>query len=437
MIPTKTTKAKDVWKRRAALGSCGLLFFALCMFHIVTKEGGDTIIFRQYVSQWGFFEFLSHRFHTFTGRIIWEGVLYLILKAPAWVFSWMNIALILGGVALCKYLMEWDFWETGIFALLLLLFPINGLVEVGIQPGFINYVWALVLSLAALVPLKMVQKGSSVSWYHYFLFGAAALAGGNMEQMAAIVTSFYLVFLVYFGQTKKLCPILFVQLAIGVASFLFLQTCQGNAMRMEAEILSKWPGFSELSMGEKIWNGWNTTVNHLYSIPNEPVLIFSSTLYLWLRVKGKRSIYSFLAGGVVLWLILVWGVKILEILFDSGLQEKMNGILVLRDEQGRMTASPVPVAPFLFWYSVLALATMAAVAGSFSNWKEAGFYLLILGAGFASRMVMGFSPTLIASNIRTFLFFHFSLYLAAMHYIHQIRLIGGRDAFQVGAKCVF
>lgn len=424
MILTTIEKRKELWGTWAELVSCSLLFLGLCLFHAITKEGGDTIIFRQYVSQWGLFEFLSQRYHTITGRMIWEAVLYLILKSPRWVFSWVNTAMILGGVILCRYLMEWDSWETGIFALLLLVFPVNGLVEVGIQPGFINYVWALVLSLAALVPLRMVKKGKKVLWYHYFLFGAAALAGCNMEQTAAIVTIFYLVFAVYFWRKNMFHPILLVQLGLGGASLLFLQGCEGNVMRMEAEILSKWPGFTELGMAEKICNGWNTTVNHLYFIPNEPVLIFSCTLYVWLRLKRKRGVCSLLAGAVLGWLAVVWGVKVLELLFHWGIQEKMNGIRIFLDEQGRMTGSPATVVPLICLYSALAFGTMVAVAGSFSDWEEAGFWLLLLGIGFASRMAMGFSPTLIASNIRTFLFFHFSLYLAAMHYIHQIRMFG-------------
>lgn len=398
-----------------------LLFLGLCLFHFTVKEGGDTIRFREYISDSGLMDFLNWRYHTCTGRVFLEGMLYLVLKAPGWIFAGLNIAAVLGGVVLCKYLMEWDEWETGIFSLLLFFFPVNGLVEVGIQPGFINYVWALTAALAALAPLRMHQKGRIFRWYHYLLFALAALIGCNMEQTAAIVVCFYLIYLCYFGYQKKLHPILFSQLGISILSLAFLMTCEGNAMRMQLEIQDKWPGFAQLGTGEKIWNGWTTTMNFMFSIPNEPLFIFMSMLCVWLLMKrGARNICSILSILIFLWLCAIYGIKVLDLLLKNGLQEKFNGILILYDG-GIMTAPPIPIFPQILCYSLLAAGILVCVAESFSSWEEAIFILLILGAGFASRMTMGFSPTLIASSVRTFLFLHVSLYLGAIHYLHQIR----------------
>lgn len=136
-------------------------------------------------------------------------------------------------------------------SLMLLCFPIDGLIEVGIQPGAINYIWALAAAVIALIPLGMIYREKSIRWYHYIGFGSAAIVGCNMEQTAAVVFCFYFIALLYFLKNKKQKPILFVQMFLSMFSLVFIMTCKGNSARLIQETASYWKDFGELSAAKK------------------------------------------------------------------------------------------------------------------------------------------------------------------------------------------
>ena len=60
-----------------------LLCLGLCLFHYNVREyRADTVVFKSYLEQYGFLDFLIWRSQTWSGRLILEGALYIILKQP-------------------------------------------------------------------------------------------------------------------------------------------------------------------------------------------------------------------------------------------------------------------------------------------------------------------------------------------------------------------
>lgn len=396
-----------------------LLCVGLCIFHYHVREyRADTLAFQENVKQYSLLGFLSWRVNTWSGRVILEGLLYLILTLPYPVFAFINSLIILGTLYALRKLLEWGWLETTVLSLLLFLFPMDGLIEVGIQPGAINYIWALAAAVTALLPLQMIYRGKQIRWYHNIGFGAAAVIGCNMEQTAAIVFCFYLLAVVYFVKTKKLQPILFSQMLLSVLSLIFIMTCKGNAARVIQETATYWNEFEKLSVVQKLWNGWFTTVEYFYSTREVPFLIFIAALCVWLWIKYKKvNLFTICGTLPLLGRAVIWAGRFPDAMLGTRIREWAAGV---RYENGVLQAPPIPVYPQVILYTVFFLMIGVAVYGSFRSLEEKALVLLILTAGFATRLIMGFSPTLIASGTRTFFFMDAALCIGTVWIARKI-----------------
>lgn len=396
-----------------------LLCLGLCLFHYNVREyRADTVVFKSYLEQYGFLDFLIWRSQTWSGRLILEGALYIILKQPYVVFAVLDGLIILGTVYALRSLLAWKRFETTVFMALLFIFPADGLVEVGIQPGAINYIWALAAAIAALIPIRMLFQDQKVKWYHYAGYGVAALFGCNMEQTAAIVFCFYFLAAVYFFQLRKVKPILISQMAVSLLSLVFLMTCKGNAARLEQEISSYWHGFGELSVIDKLWNGWFTTVNYFYAARDILFILFIVVLCVWLWMKYRRvNIFTVCGTIPFLYRAGIWAGKIPDALFGTQIRKWAVGVYY---KNGDLEAPPLPVYPQIILYTILTLMILVAVCGSFMSARKTLLLVLILSAGLATRLLMGFSPTLLASGTRTFFFMDTALCIGIVWYIREI-----------------
>lgn len=409
------TRNSNVIEIAAVLFLC----IGLCIFHYHVREyRADTLSFQENVKQYSLMGFLSWRVNTWSGRVILEGMLYLVLTQHYLVVAVLDSLIILGAVYGLRKLFAWGWLETTVLSLLLLKFPMDGLIEVGIQPGAINYIWAFATALIALIPLMMVYRERQIRWYHYVGFGAAALVGCNMEQTAAVVFCFYFIAVIYFLKNKKQKPILFTQMILSIVSLLFILTCKGNSARLVQETASYWKGFGELSAVEKLWNGWFTTVDYFFNVKELPFLIFITVLCVWLWMKYRKVNLFTLCGTIPLLVRMgIWAGKIPDALLGTKIRQWAEGV---RYANGVPEAPPIPMYPQVILYTILFLMIGVAVCGSFRSVEETVLVLLILSAGFATRIIMGFSPTLIASGTRTFFFMDAAFCIGAVWYIRKI-----------------
>ena len=396
-----------------------LLCAGLCIFHYHVREyRADTLAFSENVKQYSLLGFLSWRMNTWSGRVILEGMLYLVLTLPYLAFAVLDSLIILGTVYGLRKLFEWGWLETTVLSLLLFLFPMDGLIDVGIQPGAINYIWALAAAVTALIPLGMIYRGKEIRWYHYIGCGAAAVIGCNMEQTAAIVFCFYLLAVIYFVKSKRLKPILFSQMLLSIFSLVFIMTCKGNAARVVQETATYWNGFEKLSIGQKLWNGWFTTVDYFYSTRELPFLIFITLLCAWLWIKYKKvNLFTLCGTFPLLGRAVIWAGRFPDAVLGTGIREWAVGV---HYENGIPEAPPIPVYPQVILYTVFFLMTGVAVYGSFRSLEEKALVLLILAAGFGARLIMGFSPTLIASGTRTYFFMDVALCIGTVWIVREI-----------------
>ena len=298
--------------------AAGLLFvLVLVLYHYVhAVPQADTLMFLESRETMSLAEYLSWRYHTITGRLILEAILYLVLGFPYPVFAVLDSLIILAGCGLLFHVMDWKPKTCGVFLLACCFFPAFGLAEVGIQPGSINYLWALVFAGFGLLPIKRYRPGEGMSLGGLILCLLAEVIGCNMEQMAAIVFAFYTIYPLLELVEKRRPP--FAWLAgwgIAAASLAFLLTCPGTAGRVAHETAMWWPEYPELDFSSKLWYGWCTTIHEVFAVPGFPMFFLSLSLgCFYLRGRERLTLaaaVSFLPAVLLslVSLLTYWGTE--------------------------------------------------------------------------------------------------------------------------------
>lgn len=375
-------------------------------------DRNDMLVFRPLVADNSLIEFLELRYHT-TARCVLEIILYGIIKAPYCIFAGITIVIVFTGIAVLKYLLNWNLWTTSVAMILLLLFPYKSLCEAGIQPVVINYIWAFVFGLIGMIPIRRILNGGKIRWFDYLKYGFPLIIACNMEQVAAIVLGFYIIFLVYAAIEKvKDVGLAISQTVISLLSVLYLLFGPGNLHRLQASIEVCWPGFEELSIFDKVWNGYCSTLNYYFAIVSFLFTIFSASTVLLLILQKKRlkSVVGIIPS---LWLIFVVGCKILEKLMRINILNYFAAVIYT--DTGFMQTEMQPVMGIIILYSILFLLIVFAFSSLRLGKKEKTVYSLILLAGLASRLLMGFSPTLLASGTRTFCYCTLAIWICASY----------------------
>ncbi len=423
-------------------------FFFFLWFLILCREPkGDTVRFLQFLEQTPALELLRERLASETTRVILEAILFFFLQRHWLLFALANAAVTALAIRLlgrlsdrlgraCALPASEERAPLLLMTFLFFLYPLEDLAAAGIPPTFINYVWPSAFGLLALWPVADLLAGKRERIPAPWLAASPVLIliAGNMEQMAAILTGALTGAAGYYaaknyavrqlapgngsaggaenGADRKarrdsLAALLFLDMLAALSLLFHLQG--GNAARMELSIRTYWPGFERLTVLEKLGNGVFSTMNHLLSIPNLIVLSAAFLLFL-LAVTGRGKSRLLRAAGTLpfLWELLVLALKAGEVLTGKQLLFWLNGV---DDPYTDAALCPAGAGTALFWQALVLLAAFVFILAMAETGTGKLLLAGILALGFASRVMLGFSPTLFASHTRTFYYLYLALLL--------------------------
>lgn len=415
-----------------------LLLGVQCLIHPGLE---DDLIFAQYWEQRPHLEFLGLRYQTWTSRVIIEAALMPLAAANSLIWRILNIAVILLLVWIVADLfgLEDKLQAQFLFFVILWLIPLDSLCSAGWITTTVNYLWCLTLGLVAMRPIKHLLLDERCPAWEYVLCPLCMLYASNIEQMCAILLGVYIVFVVYFIirniKTKALfhhmnLGIVCIQLLLAIAQLCLIEASPGNQNRMLLESSRYFPEFPQMHMGEKLLMGFLENAHYYIAGGHEQVCYLfaalSGVLFLCLFTKnigdasnasgaerplsaGKRQ-GKFLQRGIALcpltayWLC-AYGFRFL--LYDLNIPRGRNLLSALAENrqiagQGNFSGQIVGIQTLVYLIILICVAlTIYFLHGA--N-KETILQLLILAAGFLSRVIMGFSPTIYVSGDRTALF---------------------------------
>ncbi len=401
-------------------------FFVLTIFllvvHACIELSGwrDDSYFQSALRDYNLVDWTVFRYNNWTSRNLVEIVL-VIIAGHHKVWKFLNVAMmVLGAISISKiFSNEKSKITNWVICVLFLCLPISIYDSAGWITTTVNYSWVLCLGLFAMIPIKKIIYKEKISWYEYILYLFAMIYATNLEQMCFILLVVYFVFTCYvYYLDRKLNWFLLLGFVINFASLIFIITCPGNVSRKASEIVTWFPDYGNLSLFRKIEMGYSSTLFEFIMRPNLIFLFFAIVLFVCVFLKQKNIFYR-LISLIPIVCNCIFAFVFLVKLF-GGYVPILSEIKYSLTQYGTgLSLDPSTWIPDMI-LSLVCVSVLISLYVIFENKKMFIFTIFILLLGFASRMMMSFSPTIWASNTRTFIYMYISILICSIILFQQL-----------------
>ena len=401
---------------RGAILALFILEFALTFF--ITPNKFDDQVFLESVTGTSVWSYVGPRYYNWSSRLVIEFVLCSILKISKYLWILLEAFMVaLAGYSISKIFVKNDENKKDNIIMLvamILIYPIMQMNSAGWAATTINYMWPMALGLFSLIPIRKVWDGEKIKFWQYPLYVIALLFAANQEQACAILFGTYLLFaILMIIKNKKIHPFIVLQNILVIVSLVFILTCPGNAVRTQTEIANQFNDFEMLTILDKIGLGFTATMGMIIDKSSIVFAIMSILISVNIFLNYKEKLYRVVS--------LVPVFSILSLCYFSRITTEIFpffGTLkgLITEEQVMLTAvncnNMLYVIPIIF-----AAANFICIAMSlllmFKKLNQ-NVALLVFLVGLASRLIMGFSPTVFLSGERTMLFFEFAMIIVSI-----------------------
>ena len=378
---------------------------AAVLWHAVlsTNVGDDMVYFKTLLdgnSSLG--EILAHRYETWSSRMVIEAVLIPLVHCPLlWkildIVIFTSLPVLLGGLLGVTGCGRW--FVTG----LVLLYPFADLASAGWIATTTNYLWPLWGVLVIGMVLKQLRCGRKVPvWEATAALLACAYAGSQEQAAVLLLLLLGMEVLHYISEKRMKQPLLYALCGIDIISLVYILSCPGNAIRSAQEMAGRMPEFADFTFAEKLYMGL-ANVERIFIAELDPVYCVVAAVLVLLVYRKTGDYRKTLLAGIPA--LLLFGQAVVRVSHPS-----LKKVFV-RPEQtthwdwhALVTYMPLVFLVLSVFGILYALWQLADGA-----WKHYLWTAFLLAGGFATGVVMGFSPTIYASADRPYLYLYFVL----------------------------
>lgn len=357
--------------------------------------------------------YLQTRYMTWSSRLIIEAALILITHS-IWAFRVLDsLMMVLMCYGLCRLAAcERRPGMLALGACLVSTIPFAVLRSTGWMATSLNYYWPLACSSFALIPLADTLWKRETGRLLQTLAVLLALYAANQEQTAALLVGASLVFgaalLLRDGRMPS------AAVAVGVIALAELALhliCPGNAVRAQQSVaMVNLRDYVQFSLIDKLSIGLTSTASLLLYTFN-PVLLATGAVTAGTLLSRRRGSAAQIP---VLLLLLCQLMALLP-------AEAMNGLLAPFAQYRRYVLQLGPqyitsaAMQAMMAGTVVLLGLMAlTLYVSLGHRPAAAACVLVFALGFAARMALSFSPTVVESGERTMLPLYGAMMLCAL-----------------------
>ena len=395
-----------------------------CMHFLISFHIGDDITFFNVLSGSDNYlktacDFLISRYYTWSSRVIIEFVVLVMVKYKfLWqildivVMIWLATSLSLFFNRNKNAIINWFI----VFAMF--TFPFDSLTNAGWICTTVNYSWPLACALLSMVPIYNMIYKKQTKTYIYAIAIIALIFAVNQELMCGFILLISIILFAYLIiRDKKISKYIISIILICLLSILFIFTCPGNANRLASEIVVQLPEFKNFNIFNKIEIGYSSTLFNLIMKPNLVFSLFCVILFAAVYVHNTKALYRVIAL-IPLLANMIMG------MFGNVFVLVLPNLLSLREQMTRL-GTGITFSNFKTWFpDIFITMVIICVAISlfvvFENKKKAMFLCCIIGIGMLTRMILGFSPTIWESGVRTFIFMNFSIIAGCVILFEQL-----------------
>lgn len=354
---------------------------------------------------------LEYRWDTWTSRVLLDGVSVLMIAWNIWIFrviNWCMWMLLIYSIAELLQIQK-NKQLSYILILAFLIYPFKVIGSVGWCNVGVIYVWTSALGCYAITSYTKLHRDAEKYNKKMKLFFAvsmciAAVFAGNQEMVCAILCAvFGMLWLLTWKKADRFYRIVVsMQFLLVVGELLVILTCKGNYIRKMQEAERWMPEYVDFTFLDKLSIGITDTINGLFVRESFLCLLFA--IAVCMAVFARTRLLSFRCVALVPVLFMM-GTRFAPNLVQNEftyLENFWKYMPTLR-QNDFSNMDQETIIGLLMWLAVFACLILSVYI-TCENFQEMAFYSIVLGSGLATRVVVGFSPSVYVSGSRTFYF---------------------------------
>ncbi len=420
------------------------LFVLSAIMHIAIKPnyGDDPSLAAQPLGE--IMSWLGWRFMNHSSRVIIDFFMLIAAHLPVVLWKITDVALhtlLAKGIselfeAKGDRRMNWFIVGT------VLLYPFRDMSTAGWIATTANYLWPLTAGVFAAIPLRQMLKGQKTSLPRMIVSALLMLYATNIELLCGAMFGVYLILGIYAAVKRKINWYFFLQFAIVSAMLAVHLLCPGNSDRSAAEVGRWFNDYANLTLAQKVELGFSSTMFEYIMKPNYIFMLLCLLVLINTVTRKKGAVLTAIASVPVM-ITAVFGFGFFDGVFTRVLVKASDAkwAAVIMGARDALTNTGTNISASriesVIPDAVMLTALVCLIIGIFSlaEKKDAWTVLTVLAAGFASRFVMAFSPTIWASMERTFIFFYAAMIYACTALFRDIQQ--GREKLSLAAVSPF
>jgi hypothetical protein len=398
-----------------------VLFVIMFLLHFNTRIFNDDLFFGSILNENNLFSWLGTRWNTWTSRLILETleVIFDTININFWRIC-NSFMFVLLAYSISRIFSKGDLNSNKKICTLILIYPFLNLYSAGWVSTTIVYLWTGALGLFSLIPLKNEFDEIKTSKIQYILSFLALMVAINQEQMCCLILGFSLVsFFMMKKENKKTKYSIFLMIS-SIISLIIIMLCPGNSLRSVEEVTKWYPAYSNFNILDKIYLGLVPTVAAIIKNKILIIILCISLSYGFYKNKANNFLKTF--SLIITGLVLLLTVFKNNILSSFEYIDLFINILNMEDIPNFALSSYnlYLILPLIFSIFLIISLTIL-IFNYFKDEKRNLIYPIIFLGGFASKFMMGLSPTIFASGDRTTFYFYIVIIILIYLILNKIK----------------
>lgn len=401
--------------------------FFLFNFYMPTVRSDD-LVYAERLDKWGYLGASLDHYRTWSSRIIIELFLMFFSKHFT-LWKLLNSTVMLGNVILlCKYVFE----KIGVKNLMIVssiycLIPLTVMGETGWRATTLNYQWPVTFCLLVFYPFYQLLRDEKINMKIYWISIPLLIFSANQEQVNVCFFALTSIVTVYLLFKKNYSYKLLVFSVISFIELIFSLTTPGNSVRATQEVGRWFPQYEHFNFLNKLDLGISSFGKPFFLDTN---ILFLLLFFLTFTMTymNCHNYYLRLVSALPLFLnlIIYYGNTVSTGFINVGGNSRsliwsssnLNNLFTKTGTKLSFSYPGTWVATLLILGLMICL--LLGIYLSFTNKKIALFLSLLMVMGFCSRVIMGFSPTVWASGMRTYYILYVVVAIVVLMFIREL-----------------
>lgn len=398
-------------KKNSNYNALGIALVVLVVEHLFIREYvGDVVAFFSHLlDHRSLLSVLQWRFETWTSRLLIEAPL-IRLSSGMHTFVWAFLDVFMWMLLIWSLMALTDYKHPYLSVAVVFLYPLNQMASAGWMATTMNYLWPLSACAFAFVILRRIYIRQKVGPLLGTLALLALIYATNFETLGimylCILTFFSVEMLLQSRAAIKGVAFIGLQYVICFANIGLALMAPGNHKRLIKETSDRMLDFANMTPIDKVVVGFN----HTFSVLTDSSFLFLcfSILLIVLAFFAKlhSPIFVCLSAFPAILISLRTFLKPIVNSYMPGFSHLFNSVAAQQRVDATNYFNFVTYIPFIV-YAFLLISIMVVIVKSLKGADNSLFLITVLIAGLLTTIAMGFSPTLYASEKRTFLFINF------------------------------